>query len=249
MCEKNSESKLVRALRQVMEDECEMYRIKAEQSEHVFSERFEKKMQKLIRRTKKPYYPLVNTGFKRVACVMIAIMTCFGGLMNVEAVRESFKNLMLFTNDDDMTKIHVNGNAGFPTTIEEIYVITYSLIGYDLMSEMYEDTMVRKDYKNSFGDVIFFKQITHNYFKEFWWDTEGDIISNADINGNEAICFSAQNGINTVMWDNGVYVFTISTSLPMEEAIEIAKSVKGGGTNAQKNIYSNSYAYDYGYAA
>ena len=127
------DSKFKRALQQVMDEEIAEFHRLAEECDHVFSEKFEKKMQKLIKRTRKPYYSLINTGFKRAACIIVVIMTCFGGLMNVEAVRDSFKNFRLFTNDDDMTKININGNAGFPTSIEEIYVITYNLLDYEII--------------------------------------------------------------------------------------------------------------------
>lgn len=43
-------------------------------SNHVFSDSFNKKMDKLIKKQRKPYYKLINTAGKRVACFVVLVL-------------------------------------------------------------------------------------------------------------------------------------------------------------------------------
>lgn len=53
-----------------------------------FSEKFERKMDKLIRRRNKPYFNLICTGGRRAACIVAAIIILSASSLSVEAVRE-----------------------------------------------------------------------------------------------------------------------------------------------------------------
>ncbi len=74
--------------------------------EHKFSPEFEKKMKRLINRRNKPYYRIINTVGKRVACIAIIILiTSSVTVMSVKALRNAFvdfvvkiyKNFQLFS--------------------------------------------------------------------------------------------------------------------------------------------------------
>lgn len=67
---------------------------KAEKLE--FSEEFEQKMQKLIKRRRKPTYYLFNTTLKKVACIAISIIIAFSGvLLSVDAIRQTVKKTLI----------------------------------------------------------------------------------------------------------------------------------------------------------
>jgi len=67
---------------------------KAEKLE--FSEKFEQKMQKLIKRRRKPTYYLFNTTLKKVACIAVSIIIAFSGvLLSVDALRQSVKKIFI----------------------------------------------------------------------------------------------------------------------------------------------------------
>ena len=78
-----------------------------------FSDKFEARMRKLIRRQKKPYYRFVNTAMKRVAVIFVAVVLAFSAMMSVEAIRtpvinffieiyERFTAVTFPSNDDDI---------------------------------------------------------------------------------------------------------------------------------------------------
>ena len=63
----------------------------AEESAYItFSAEFECKMQKLIKKESKPYFRLINTVGKRVACIVIAVLiTLTSVTFGVKAIREA----------------------------------------------------------------------------------------------------------------------------------------------------------------
>lgn len=61
-----------------------------------FSAAFEQKMEKLIKREKKPYFYLINTAAKRVACIIAALIIAVAGtVLSVDALREGVKNFIV----------------------------------------------------------------------------------------------------------------------------------------------------------
>lgn len=52
------------------------------------SKKFERKMDKLIRRRNKPYFNLICTGGRRAACIAAVIIILSASSLSVEAVRE-----------------------------------------------------------------------------------------------------------------------------------------------------------------
>ena len=56
-----------------------------------FSSKFEKRMSRLIKQRRKPYYRFINTAGKRVAVIALAFLTIsFTTVMSVEALRTPF---------------------------------------------------------------------------------------------------------------------------------------------------------------
>lgn len=61
---------------------------------YTFSERFIKKMDKLIRSQKKVYYNFINTVSKRVAIIFLVVVTLFTTACSVKAIREPIVNFI-----------------------------------------------------------------------------------------------------------------------------------------------------------
>ncbi len=63
---------------------------------HEFSKEFEEKMQKLIKKRKRPTYYLFNTTMKKVACIAVAVIIAFSGvLLSADALRQSVKKIFI----------------------------------------------------------------------------------------------------------------------------------------------------------
>ena len=75
-----------------------------------FSKKFEKKMNKLVAKQKKAYYPLISTTARRVACIFVVITVFAVTTLSVDAVREQFTHF--FVNIfNDHSEIKVNTDA------------------------------------------------------------------------------------------------------------------------------------------
>ena len=116
-----------------------MYRdadeLMSENVPYEFSADFEKRMSKLVKRRRKPYFRMINTVGKRAACIALAVFIASATtVMSVDAFREAvfgfFMNI--FSTHSDITAIDDDRH---PDTIEDIYEITYDISGYDIYFE------------------------------------------------------------------------------------------------------------------
>ena len=101
--------------------------------EHEFSPEFEKKMKKLINRRNKPYYRMINTAGKRTACAAVVVLVVSSvTIMNVEALRNAFSDFFVSIYEKFSTVQPVEDDTS-PTTLEEIYEITYNLNDFEII--------------------------------------------------------------------------------------------------------------------
>lgn len=194
--------------------------------EHIFSERFNKNMAKLIKRRRKPYYSLINTAGKRIACIVIACITVmFTTVMSVEALRTPFLDFItgIFS---DHSEIKANTESGvfYPDKIYDKYDIALDMSDYD-KAVIWDDEISRFiRYTNDEKDVLFNQDIVDGY--SVYLNTENAETEHIDINGHEAIGSLDNHGYYSLIWNNGEYIIQISSNIGKDALIEIAKSVQ-----------------------
>ena len=214
-------SKLKKALAEALISEYEMSIPQME--EHIFSKEFEKKMKKLIGRRQKPYYKLINRAWKRAACVVIAIIMSTTIVMQVEAIRNLFKDFFAYIYDKFSVLQAVNDDNA-PETIENIYAITYELHDYEIIYENYNDYRRNITYKNEDLVIDYFQYVKFAY--DVHLNTENSDIETLLINGTEMIYFKDNHEYDYLIWDNGDYIISISSNIGENLLIEIAESVQ-----------------------
>lgn len=193
--------------------------------EHKFSPKFEKKMRRLINRRNKPYYRIINTVGKRVACALFAFLVASSvTVLSVKALREAFADLFISIYEKFSTIQSADETGTAPETIEDIYEITYDLsefiIDYDYLDDYSRYiTYIKDDF------VIYFEQYTKEMYDENV-NTEDAEISTYVINGNEAIYFQDNNQYHVLIWDSGDYIISLSSNIGKDALIEIAESVQ-----------------------
>ena len=98
-----------------------------------FSKKFERKMDKLIRRRNKPYFNLICTGGRRAACIAAVVIILSASSLSVEAVREAVHDFFMSIFEDH-TAVSVNSDTekDYPATIEEEYAISNLPDGFEL---------------------------------------------------------------------------------------------------------------------
>lgn len=193
-------------------------------NEHKFSPKFEKKMKKLINRRNKPYYRMINTVGKRVACAAVMILVSSSVMiMNVDALKNAFSNFFVSTYEKFSIVQPIEDDT-VPTTLEEIYAITYNLDDFEII---YEELNEYKNiiHYNKDDVVIYFEQYIKNMYNPNI-NTEDAEITTLDINGHEAICFIDNHNYNNLIWDNGDYIINLGSNIGKNTLIQIAKSVQ-----------------------
>lgn len=196
-----------------------------ENVEHEFSLKFEKRMEKLINRRKKPYFRMINTVGKRVACIAACtFIVSAGALMSVDAVRDTVFGFIMNIFEDH-SDISFEDDGKHPDTIQDIYEIGYDMSDYEISFEVNNDKMRSVEYMDNKGNSIVFEQYVEDAFN-LRINTEDATVSHIDLNGYDAMYYYDNNSFNNLIWDNGQYIFYISSNLTKEKTISVAESVK-----------------------
>lgn len=218
-------SKFKRAIFEALTEEYESS-IPCYSEEHIFSDGFKRKMDKLITRQKNPFYNIVNTKVKKVACIIAVIfIAAFSTVMSVEALRNAFKDffMSIFSDHSEISTVQDESYA-LPETIENSYDITYDLSNYDIVYEDSNDFSRNIIYQNN-DIVIDYCQYVKSEF-DIGVNTENAEISTVTIQNSEAIYFFDNNNYHHLIWDNEEYVIMISSNIGKNELIDIANSVQ-----------------------
>ncbi|MDE5770199.1 MAG: DUF4367 domain-containing protein [Ruminococcus sp.] len=191
--------------------------------EHEFSPEFERKMKKLINRRNKPYYKIINTAGKRVACVAVIVLIASSvTIINVDA-RNKFSHFFVNTYEK-FSKVRPVEDDSAPTTLEKIYEITYDISDFEI--DYFEENEYSRYIIYVKDDItIYFSQYTKEMYHPSI-NTEDAEILTMDINGHEAIYFTDNNNYTRLIWDNGDYIISIGSNVDKNILIQMAKSVQ-----------------------
>ena len=193
--------------------------------DHEFSPKFQKHMDKLIRRRRKPYYRFINTAGKRVAVIALAFLTIsFTTVMSVEALRTPFLDFIMSIFSDHSEVRGIDDSGDYPEKIESHYEITYDLSEYTIeRNELTEQEHILF-YRKADKMICYYQITVAEYRKKY--NTENAEIEHIDINGHDAIGFLDNNGYYTLVWNNGEYIINIGSNIGKNALIEVAKSVQ-----------------------
>lgn len=193
---------------------------------HVFSEQFEKKMKRLIRREKHCYYPLIKTTGRQLATAAVMAMILIStAVMSVEAWRNAFKNFLteMFTTH---TVVWTVPSEGAPTSFEDIYAISEVPEGFEItyQDDITASIYLATEYYDTENRFVIFRQ---------WLISEYDVAVNTEghdmvpITINECEGFLVNTGDSVyIAWNNGDYIFELIGMVSEDALIEIAKSVQ-----------------------
>ena len=192
---------------------------------HAFSKKHEKKMTKLIKRQRKPYFNLICTAGRRAACIIVAIVVFSASALSVKAVREAvFKFITNIFSDHNVVEIENDSDTSYPEAIQEEYYISDLPQGFVQSQVDKTDNSLYIVY--SYGERhIIFEQHTLSTFK-----------LNIDNEHNHFEEYTAPNGtvykiatsedLTVIMWSNEDYVFSIESNFDKEDALKLCKSTK-----------------------
>ena len=194
--------------------------------DHMFSERFEKKMNKLIRREAAHPWAVHHTLAKNLIAAAIVILLLFTLCMSVSAIRNAIFNFFrLHFEDHDKIVFEISEKRDH---IETEYVITEVPDGFSLMQETNEENYIRRIFKNDNGSFISFMQSVPDHNDYTVVDNERVDAKEMEIDGRGVLVVTEDDFISFA-WDQDGYVFWFevrSEHISLEEMFSIFRSIK-----------------------
>lgn len=169
-----------------------------------FSERFNKRMAKLIRSQKKVYYNFVNTAYKRVAIICVVLLTMLTTACSVKAIREPIIN---FIKQVYESFTHYSFDGDITEEITKEYTIKIP-DDFKQTNTTKNEFFVSVEYTNDKGEIIEFKQMTAEYSTGYFVDNEQGETSTKTV-GNIEVEYKKWYDTQTVIWTKDGYVFAI----------------------------------------
>lgn len=189
-----------------------------------FSDRFNNRMEKLIKAQRKPYWKFISTASKRAAVIFVAILTLFTAAFSVKAIREPIIKFIKQVYES-FTQYSFDGDT--VETINKEYTITKMLDGYEQIDKLTSDNTIATTYKNELGDTIIFTQMTTEYSTGYLVDNESGEQYTETVDGIE-IDFKEWYDTKTAIWANDGYVFSIDCigNISFEDIQQIIRTIK-----------------------
>lgn len=189
-----------------------------------FSDRFNNRMEKLIKAQRKPYWKFISTTSKRAAVIFVAILTLFTAAFSVKAIREPIIKFIKQVYES-FTQYSFDGDT--VETINKEYTITKMLDGYELIDKLTSDNTIATTYKNELGDTIIFTQMTTEYSTGYLVDNESGEQYTETVDSIE-IDFKEWYDTKTAIWANDGYVFSIDCigNISFEDIKQIIRTIK-----------------------
>ena len=110
-----------------------------------FSEKFMKRMDKLIKSQRKPYWNFISTVSRRAAVIIVAIITLVTAAFSVKAIREP---IIKFIKQVYESFTHYSFDGDTVEIITKEYTITQMLDGYEQFDKLTSENTIATTYKN-----------------------------------------------------------------------------------------------------
>lgn len=219
-----TETEFKNAFREVVSSEFSHIPTDENSIDYVFSKRFEKRMEKLIKSQKKAYWGLINTASKRAAIIVLAILTMFTTAFSVKAIREP---IVKFMTEIYETFTHYFFEGDTAKAITKEYVISQIPAGFDEKNKIENKNSITRVYESNSGDSIIFSQYTTKYSIGYLLDNENNKTYTEKISDTEIVFYEAYDTIQA-LWVKDGYAFNITGygNIDFDMIKQIIKSIK-----------------------
>lgn len=191
---------------------------------HIFSEKHNKRMAKLIKNQKKPYFMLICTTGRRAACIIATIIILSASALSVKAIREAiFDFIMKAFSDHTVVTTESGTDVGYPETIEEEYYISELPEGFIQTQSGSTSTLLSVSYSDNNGNYIIVNQHVKTWYETYYDDNLKE--SEITYNGQKLLTIEYEGG-TICIWDNGRYIFEITSNLDKNLLFNLCNSIK-----------------------
>ena len=192
--------------------------------EYDFDAKHERKMQKLLRMHKKPYYKMIDTVGKRVAVIILTVLVLLStATFSVKALREPVVRFIITTYEKFSSLVFgAEGVEDIPKEIKEFFEPTYVVEGY--REDSRNQSPIARSITYTKGDSVYiFRQYVLDGSEKIV-DTENANAGMIEIEAGVAYYF-VKNAESNLVWEDGKYSYFVGGTISREEAIAIANSI------------------------
>jgi len=215
------------ALFDVQNEECE--RLEAElalEPVHI-SPAFDRRMQRLIRAERRPYYRFTNTNGKKAVLVLAATFILLVTLVfSVSAIREPVVRFFVETYEKFSRVFFHQQEEQFPGILEEYFAPAWLPKGYKEDTNQMIDAVIHCEWtyvSEGKGDIKFKQHTISSNVSHI--DSEDVQVKSVEVNGNEGLFYSNK-GIQHLTWSDGQYGFFVAGPISEAELLRIAESIQ-----------------------
>ena len=197
--------------------------------DHVFSPRFEAKMNKLIAREAAHPWAVSHTAVKNALIAALVAILLFALSMSVSGVRDALHNFIVRHFDTHADVIFDDTGR---KEIEHVYEITELPEGFELTEKSQDTENVEWKYEALNGEYIYFIQMIPHADNGISIDNEDNNITTLQVEDQLLLIASLRekgSGMFTLIWERDGYEFRLIMYIPgytQEEAIQLYKSIK-----------------------
>ena len=192
--------------------------------EHTFSDRFEQRMQKLIRREAAHPWAVSHTAARNLLVAALIAVLLFALSMSVSGVRNAIYHF--FTRHFDTYDELIFDDVG-RTEIEHVYKITALPEGFNKVSEIESSTCVVTIYDNKVGETI---QLTQELPFSGTTSVDNERAESTAIEiDNQVLYYSFNETVSFILWGKDGYKFNLSfvhSDITVEQILEIYRSIQ-----------------------
>lgn len=189
------------------------------------SEEFHLRMRRLLARRKRGFYVLFGTAGRRVASITVAVLVAATvTTVSVEALREPVAQFFTQVFERFTQVFFVDDTPDTPEVEMAKRAPTYVPEGYTVEQELDLGTANRIVYVNENGEKLRYTQHWKEHI-EIVADTEDIQYYDVKINNYQGITYSNKE-INTIVFSDEEYTYTLSGPLGTDELVKIAESIK-----------------------
>lgn len=193
--------------------------------DHEFSDEFQRKMKKLIRQSKSKSSSGIMVFIRRRAVAIVAaILILIGCAMSISPVRAAIIEFINWVYEE-FTYIFFNQESPSSQDLTDEFIVyepTYIPEGF-ILKHKYIGDFSLMEYENGKDYIIYNQQGVEDVSTGF--NTEGVQIEELVFKGMPARYYSNE-GIQSLIWYDEHYIYSVSSSLERDVVFEIANSVK-----------------------
>lgn len=194
--------------------------------EHEFSDKFDRKMRKLIKRRSRSYFSLICTAGRRAACIAVIVLLLLANPFTVNAVKQRILGFLKEDHSDhaELT-VDIDDNTECMQTLETVYDISDIPEGFEIYqvsdSPAWHYVMYKKD-----RDYIMFSQMLVQDYHPYLDNEQSGFDELEDRGNNYLIHYVIGTDQCTFIWNDGVYAFEVTSIHGREKTLELCRSVK-----------------------